>query len=102
MSVTPVIPAELHGFSVELRLGPYPADQPLSHRRAMYAVLRPNTDESRRKLHHIGRQEIHGCVPLMPGAAEYIDRHPQSRIAERAATDAVRAAAALARRVEAA
>lgn len=48
------LPAEVHGFAVEIEVGPYPAGHHSSHRRAVYAKLTPTTDATARKLKRAG------------------------------------------------
>lgn len=48
------IPTTVHGFAVEIAVGPYPANHRSSHRRAIYAYLRPMTDQLERKLKRYG------------------------------------------------
>lgn len=93
------IPTEVHGFEVQIGVGPYPADAPESHRRAVYAILRPCTDHTRAKMRQAGHRFILGQVPLRKDAARIIMGDGNSREAERAMKDALRVAARLAKRV---
>jgi hypothetical protein len=96
-----VVPARVHGFAVSIRLGPYPADAPHSHRRALYAVLTPTDEHVRRRMHAAGQQSIVGMVALAAGGAEEILREPNGTLAEFAATQALAAARRLAQTAEA-
>lgn len=99
-TTVPVVPAELHGFSLTVGLGPYPPDAPRSHRKAMYAELLPITTHARAVLDRMGRERILAISPLTPQAAEAIRREPQGRLAEIVATQTLRLASGLAKQVE--
>lgn len=101
VTVTPVIPAEVHGFSVQVGLGPYPPDAANSHRKAMYAVLRPNTPKTRKRLRDMNREKLLGIVPLIQGAADAIARDPNGKLAEEVATVAIKVTLPLAKKAEA-
>lgn len=58
IETTDALPTELHGFTVETFVGPYPIDAQGSHRRAVYARLRPTTPELQSRLRWIGRTHI--------------------------------------------
>lgn len=97
--LSPVLPAELHGFSVTVGLGVYPADQPASHRRAVYAELWPITAANQEKLRRINRQRILATVPLTAHAAAVIKNDPDGELAEQVGLRAVAEAARLAKTV---
>lgn len=64
IETTDVVPTLLHGFTVETFVGPYPIDARGSHRRAVYARLRPTTTDLRKRLEWIGRTHILGHAEL--------------------------------------
>jgi hypothetical protein len=99
-SAAPVIPGELYGFSVTVAIGPYPIDAPLSHRKAMYAELRPNTDHTRAVFRRLNRDRILGQVPLTMRAGLEIQADPDGRLAEKVGLAALREASKLAKQVD--
>lgn len=92
-----VVPAEVHGFSVKVGIGPYPPDQERSHRKAVYAELRPKSRLAFTAMRAKNRERILGMAPLMPAAAREIEADPEGELAEITALDALRQASALAR-----
>ena len=98
VSSADVIPAEVHGFAVRVGLGPYPEDAPLSHRKAMYAELRPLSVKARAALVHKNKERILATTPLTPAAASAVQADPQSRLAELLATETLKNASRLARK----
>lgn len=94
----PVIPAELHGFTVTVGVGVYPPDQPASHRKAMYAELIPVSAKARKALASINRERILGISPLTAHAAREIAQDPGGRLAEEVGTETLAHASRLARR----
>lgn len=48
------IPTMVHGFAVDIAVGPYPQGHRRSHRRAIYATLRPTTPGLEAKLRRWG------------------------------------------------
>lgn len=68
----PAIPTELHGFRVELGVGPYPPDQPRSDNRAMYAKLHPVDDKVVERMRHMGRTMVVAALPIDPQLANRI------------------------------
>lgn len=101
VTATPVIPEELHGFTVTVGLGPYPPGDPKPGQHAVYAELVPMTQQALDAMHYIGKSRILGWVPLTPEGAAEIAADPQGAQAEHAATLALRAAAQHAKRTEA-
>lgn len=99
LSVEAVIPAEVHGFAVRVGIGPYPADQPRSHRRAVYAELIPNTPRTIERMRRAGRDRILGTVPLTAHGAKVVTDDPHGRPAELIARRALAEASRLARLV---
>lgn len=99
LQIQPTIPAELHGFSVTVGLGPYPPDEPMSHRRAVYAELLPISQKARRALRRMNRERILSMTPLTAEAAEQIALDPGGSMAERASRDTLAEAAKLAAQV---
>jgi len=99
LQTVPVIPPEVHGFTVKVGVGTYPPGAERSHRRAMYAELRPSSDRTRERLRRMGRERILGMVPLQSDAVRDILAHRDGQLAEMAATDALREASKLARQV---
>jgi hypothetical protein len=99
-TLTPVIPAELHGFTVTVGIGPYPPGQPQPGREAVYAELLPMSEKARRALKYIGRERILGMVPLTVEAAGECKANPQGQLAEIVARRAVAEASRLARTID--
>lgn len=97
VTATPVIPADLHGFTVTVGIGPYPPGDPKPDQRAVYAELIPMTQRALDTMHYMGRSRILGMVPLTPEGATEILADPGGRQAEEAATLALREASKLAR-----
>lgn len=97
VTATPIVPDELHGFSVTVGVGPYPPQQPRPGEHAVYAELIPMTQKALTAMHHIGRQRILGMVPITPEAATDVKAEPGGQLAEMLATQALAAAAQLAR-----
>lgn len=100
MTLQPVLPTELHGFSVKVGVGSYPPDQPHSHRRAMYAELAPVRPEIRERMRRAGKARILAYIPLTIDGARSIESEPNSRLAEAVAKEAIAKASQLARTVE--
>lgn len=92
-----VIPAEVHGFTVKVGLGPYPPDAGHTHRKALYAELRPASRKAHRRMKRMNRERILGMVPLTQTGAGIITAHPQGPEAEQAALRALVQASRLAR-----
>lgn len=99
-TLTPVIPAELHGFTVTVGIGPYPPGQPQPGREAAYAELLPLSEKAHHALRHIGKKRILGMVPLTVEAANECKTNPQGQLAEIVSRRAVAEASRLARVVE--
>lgn len=94
------LPVELAGFSVEIFAGPYPIDAPHSHRRAVYARLRPLEEHLARRLRWIGRSHILGEAQLDARTARLLaaNQLPEVEL-EQLALAALRPALKLARKV---
>lgn len=94
--VVDALPAEVHGFTVTLEIGP-----PLGATagKALHAWLRPATEANRKKLLNINRDAIHSELPLTTTGALELELDPNGRIAENLArlclTPAVRKAKAV-------
>lgn len=99
ISIEDVIPAEVHGFAVRVGIGPYPADQPRSHRRAVYAELTPISPRTIERMRRAGRERIIGTVPLTAHGARLVTDDPHGRPAELIARRALAEASRLARLV---
>ena len=93
------LPQELFGFSVKTYIGPYPADAPRSHRRAVYAELVPVHPDNVERMRRAGRTRILVSIPLTVEAARDIDADPQGKLAEDVGRDAIAHALPLARTV---
>lgn len=76
VGVEPTLPETAHGFSIEFEVGPYPRDARTSHRRAVYARLRPTDPEQLAKLRSMDRDEIMGCVELDAETSELFRTDP--------------------------
>jgi hypothetical protein len=100
VTVTEVIPAELHGCRVTVGVGPYPPDGGHTVQKAMYAELVPTTVTAQRRLKQMNRQRILGMVPLSPEGAALIESDPQGKEAEHAALVALREASKLAKGID--
>jgi hypothetical protein len=98
-TVEPVIPTELHGFTVKVGLAPYPPDAKNAHRKAIYAELRPTSRKAKRAMRRMNRERILGWVPLTKTGAGVISAHPNGPEAELAARDALQQASKLARQL---
>lgn len=63
---TPTVEAaEAHGFSIEILIGPYPPQARKSHRRAVYAKLRPIDERIRAAMERVtGKDLILGSAEL--------------------------------------
>lgn len=96
VTATPIIPTDLHGFTVTVGLGPYPPGDPCPGQHAVYAELIPMTQQALMAMQHIGRQRILGMVPITPEAAADVKADPGGRLAEELATVALGQAAKLA------
>lgn len=99
MNLAPVIPTQVHGFAVTVTVGPYPPDQPGSHRSAVYAELVPVADDKRKAMRRAGKHSIRAISPLTVTAAQAIRAEPNGRLAEVVATQTLRQAEQLARLV---
>lgn len=97
------LPAEIHGFSIEFKLGPYPPDAPESHRRALYTFLRPTTPELAKRLAWSGDDAIVSQAQLEPDTATALAAGTLEETEREAlCVAALRPAAELARKVAAA
>lgn len=99
MSTVPHEVTELHGFRVELGIGPYPPDAPLSHRKAIYAWLTPATVENARKMRRQGKTAIQAFAELSQELAKAIEEDPLCIEADAAAAAVLKKAAPLAKLV---
>lgn len=99
--VTDAIPAEVHGFKVEITHGPLKSQQTgltLPGRHAVYATLTPTTPKLARKLREHGSSEaILGQVEIVPQLVDEMQRNERAR--EFAASMALVPAAKLAKQV---
>lgn len=99
------VPTEIHGFAVEIAVGPYPVGHRRSHRRAVIATLRPLTPELAAKLARAGQAAIIGAAPVDDDTARklQLDEHDPGRLTseeeEQLAIAALRPAAKLAKQV---
>lgn len=98
ITIADVLPTEVHGFSVTFAIGPYPADAPHSHRRALYATLKPQSEKARLALRYVGRDAIEGHVPLTPEGV--LDIEADEKVREHACRMALAPALELARQVD--
>lgn len=80
--VQDLLPKSLHGFKVTLGMGPYPPDQPMSPRRAIYAELEPEHPAVKKLMRQQGKARILGMVPVTPQAATELRLDPWGRLAE--------------------
>ena len=91
-----IIPAEVHGFAVRLGIGPYPENQPRSHRRALYAELTPISIKAQAAMRYVGKTRILATTPLTPEAVADVQANPSSHLSERLAVETLTNASRLA------
>lgn len=76
VGVEPALPETAHGFAVAFEVGPYPRDARSSHRRAIYARLRPIDEQAVAKLRSFDRDEIMGAAELDRDTSELFRQDP--------------------------
>lgn len=75
----PELPEELHGFAVEIFMGPYPLHSTRSHRHAIHARLRPMRPDVVEKMRSQGRRPvILGSAPIDRATAHQLLENPQA------------------------
>lgn len=96
------IPTEAYGFAVSIEIGPWPANFRRSHRRGIYAKLRPITETTRAAMAAAGNAEIVSGAELERDTARALQENPQSILEserEELAKNVLGPALALARKV---
>lgn len=101
IQISDVIPAELHGFTIEITVGPLKSQstgERIPGRHAVYATLTPSTEANRKKLQRIGRAAIISMAEINTQVATAL-RASDQRVSEAVALDVLAAAAPLAKAV---
>lgn len=94
----PAIPTELHGFRVEIGIGPYPPHLEHSGQKAVYAKLHPQSPEIRERMAHRGRTMLVGALPVSPEMVTLINSGVEEAT-EYCALQALREASRLAKEI---